>query len=83
MNEWAHLVDMYASELKKYQVVCSFCGAHLDETVINIACSKNPLVTNVKTYEPPTSFFTEEHPPRTTYATGRHFFARPSQETLK
>lgn len=26
MNEWARLVDRYAAELKKYELVCSFCG---------------------------------------------------------
>ena len=26
MNEWARLVDRYACELKKYELVCSFCG---------------------------------------------------------
>lgn len=26
MNEWARLVDRYAGELKKYELVCSFCG---------------------------------------------------------
>ena len=26
MNEWARLVDRYASELKKYELVCAFCG---------------------------------------------------------
>ena len=26
MNEWARLVDRYASELKKYELVCAYCG---------------------------------------------------------
>jgi len=26
MNEWARLVDKYASELKRYDLVCAFCG---------------------------------------------------------
>lgn len=26
MEEWAKLVDRYANELKKYDLVCAFCG---------------------------------------------------------
>lgn len=26
MNEWARLVDRYANELKKYELICAFCG---------------------------------------------------------
>ena len=31
MNEWARLVDRYASELKKYEMVCAFCGQSLTD----------------------------------------------------
>jgi len=41
MNEWARLVDRYASELKKYELVCSFCGQHLADTNINSECPEN------------------------------------------
>jgi hypothetical protein len=41
MNEWARLVDRYASELKKYELVCSFCGQHLSDTNINSECLEN------------------------------------------
>lgn len=41
MNEWARLVDRYASELKKYELVCSFCGQHLADTNINSDCPEN------------------------------------------
>ena len=41
MHEWAKLVDLYAAELKKYQVVCSFCGGHLDEKIVNTVCPFN------------------------------------------
>jgi len=29
MEEWAKLVDKYANELKKYDLVCAFCGQHI------------------------------------------------------
>lgn len=41
MNEWARLVDKYASELKKYELICSFCGQHLDDSNVNSECSEN------------------------------------------
>lgn len=41
MNEWARLVDRYAGELKKYELVCSFCGQHLSDANINTECPEN------------------------------------------
>ena len=41
MNEWARLVDRYATELKKYELVCSFCGQHLSDQNINTDCVQN------------------------------------------
>lgn len=41
MNEWARLVDRYASELKKYELVCAFCGLHLADTNVNTECQEN------------------------------------------
>jgi hypothetical protein len=41
MNEWARLVDRYASELKKYELVCSFCGQHLADANVNSECHEN------------------------------------------
>jgi hypothetical protein len=41
MNEWARLVDRYAAELKKYELVCSFCGQHLSDGNINTECIEN------------------------------------------
>jgi hypothetical protein len=41
MNEWARLVDRYASELKKYELVCAFCGLHLADTNVNSECHEN------------------------------------------
>ena len=45
MNEWARLVDRYASELKKYELVCSFCGQHLADSNVNSDCPEN-MVNN-------------------------------------
>lgn len=41
MNEWARLVDRYGSELKKFELVCSFCGQHMSEHVVNSDCLEN------------------------------------------
>lgn len=41
MNEWARLVDRYASELKKYELVCAFCGQHMSDQNVNLECQEN------------------------------------------
>jgi palmitoyltransferase len=41
MNEWARLVDRYAAELKKYELVCAFCGQHLADNNVNDECAEN------------------------------------------
>ena len=41
MNEWARLVDRYGSELKKFELVCSFCGQNLSEHNLNSDCQEN------------------------------------------
>lgn len=38
MNEWARLVDRYGNELKKFEMVCAFCGQHLSDHNINQDC---------------------------------------------
>lgn len=43
MNEWARLVDRYAGELKKYEMVCAFCGQHLADSNVNTDCLENIL----------------------------------------
>lgn len=43
MNEWARLVDRYAGELKKYELVCSFCGQHLSDAIVNLECPDNAV----------------------------------------
>lgn len=35
MEEWAKLVDKYANELKKYDMVCAFCGQHMSDLTVN------------------------------------------------
>ena len=41
MNEWARLVDRYASELKRYELVCAFWGQYLSEHTVNTDCADN------------------------------------------
>jgi palmitoyltransferase len=94
MNEWARLVDRFANELKKYELVCAFCGQHLSPDNINAECVQNtPVVpvTGSNTYgsrsapPPPAQdvldeklFFTDELPPAACLGQKKHFFAKPS-----
>jgi hypothetical protein len=48
MNEWARLVDRYAGELKKYELVCSFCGQHLADGNVNTECLDNQQAGAIK-----------------------------------
>lgn len=41
LQEWAKLTDKFTNELKKYQLVCYFCGATLDEKTVNKKCKDN------------------------------------------
>jgi len=41
MNEWVRLVDSCVSELKKYELVCAFCGRHLSDSNVNTDCNEN------------------------------------------
>lgn len=69
--EWVKLSDKYAHELKKYNLVCHFCGCYIEENTINELCTKNSE-ENVEKHE-----FTEKNPPSAIINTKRHFFAVP------
>ena len=83
MNQWVSLVDNFACELKKYQLICSFCGIHLDGNGVNTDCPKNPLVTDVADFIPPAHFYSSTIPTREFFANGRHFFVRPDDDNIE
>jgi len=92
MNEWARLVDRYASELKKYELVCSFCGQHLSDANVNGECPENtqrvPPVTSGRTHlsdisGPQMLYFTDEEPAHECIGNRRHHFGRPSLRGYK
>lgn len=80
LDNWVSLVDSFAVELKKYQLICSFCGVHLDDIAVNTDCPKNPSITDVRDFVPPTHFYASTIPTKEFYANGRHFFVRPDEE---
>ena len=57
MNEWARLVDLYSAELKKYEMVCAFCGVHVSESNINADCVENSKLNESRM---PTVFLTAQ-----------------------
>jgi len=94
MNEWARLVDRYASELKKYELVCAFCGQHLADSNVNAECSENMVSLGAQakggSKAPPLPsdrsqvvYYTDEDPPQEVFGNKRHFFARPSLKGYK
>jgi hypothetical protein len=41
IEKWAKLSDKYVTELRKYNLICKFCGCALDESTVNSSCEKN------------------------------------------
>ena len=74
IEEWSKLSDKYANELKKYNLVCAYCGCYLDNIKINDKCSCNSskIFTNKK--------YTTEVPHSSVNGTGRHWFSAPTEE---
>jgi len=69
MNEWARLVDRYAAELKKYELICGFCGQVLSDLNINSECADNCGAPRASASENASqaetanaAYFTEEEP---------------------
>ena len=83
MNEWAQLVDRYAGELKKFEMICSFCGQGLTETIINTECVENCKKKDRLDQDHMSVYFTDEQPDASIFGTRRHFFAKPSNKNFK
>jgi hypothetical protein len=98
MNEWARLVDRYASELKKYELVCAFCGQHMSDQNVNLECQENQTKSFINAggatgrsmhqmsandVSQQMLFFTDEEPPQDHMGSRRHFFGRPSLKGYK
>ena len=74
IEEWSKLSDKYANELKKYNLVCAYCGCYLDNIKINEKCSSN----SSKTFTD--KKYTIELPDVNVNGTGRHWFSAPTEE---
>ena len=74
IEEWSKLSDKYANELKKYNLVCAYCGCYLDNININEKCSSNSSKTFTNTK------YTIELPDVNVNGTGRHWFSEPTEE---
>jgi palmitoyltransferase len=75
-----NLLDDYANELKKFQLICTFCGVHLDHIAVNLECPRNALIDDVKDFVAPAHFYSSIVPPKEFFATGRHFFVKPEED---
>ncbi len=77
MEEWARLVDKYAAELKKFDLVCAFCGQHLSDHSVNSECVENNSLFDCYTY------FTDEEPPQHLIHKSKHWFGTPSMRQIQ
>ena len=75
IEEKAKLSDKYDKDLKKFMIVCSFCGKYIDKKTINSECQANEqFYLNF--------YFTKEAPPMNLINTKRHYFGEPVSNNL-
>ena len=75
IEEKAKLSDKYDKDLKKYMIVCSFCGKYIDKKTVNSECQANEqFYLNF--------YFTKEAPPMNLINTKRHYFGEPVSNNL-
>ena len=75
IEEKAKLSDKYDKDLKKYIVVCAFCGKYIDKKTVNSECQANEqFYLNF--------YFTKEAPPLSLINTKRHYFGEPVNNNL-
>jgi hypothetical protein len=76
MNEWAKLTDKFAYELMKYQLVCTYCGVHLDESTVNTRCDKNSEERKEEGEEVKNKYCIDEAPLEHR-GNSNHYFSKP------
>ena len=75
IEEKAKMSDKLDKYLKKFMVVCSFCGKYIDIKSINSECQANEqFYLNF--------YFTKEPPPNNLINSKRHFFGEPVSNDL-
>ena len=67
------LTDKFATELKKYHMVCFYCGVTMDNRNVNKKCKSNKEKRN-----PQFKGFTIDSPHSNYDANNYHFFGKPS-----
>ena len=72
------LSDKYASELKKYNLICYFCECYDDESTVNLLCPKNSSEYN-NTKEGKNKLNYKKVDPDFVN-TRRHYFVKPIDE---
>lgn len=72
--EWNKIVDKHMIELKNYQLICHFCGLHLDNSTVNTNCSKNSSDVQIK------DRLTSSNVPNELINSQRHFFGMPIKD---
>lgn len=76
IEEWVKLSDRYQLELKKYSIVCSFCGKFLDKAIVNGQCEVNEQFDL-------DFYFTKLDPPQKFINSKLHYFSEPYDDLEK
>ena len=61
-------------ELKNYQLICHFCGVHLDNSTVNTVCLKNSSENQNK------DKLTSLNVPNDILNSHRHYFGQPIKD---
>jgi hypothetical protein len=77
ISEWAKLSDKYAMELKKFHLLCHFCGCYMDENTVNSLCMNNSDGAEHG------QFTVVNKVPVEMLNTKRHFFNPPKEDKKK
>ena len=62
-------------ELKNYQLICHFCGVHLENSTVNSSCLKNVSDTQNKE-----RLTTSQTVPNDFINSNRHYFGQPVKD---
>lgn len=69
------MVDKHMMELKNYQLVCHFCGVHLENSTVNSTCLKNCSDNQSKE-----KLTNSQSIPNDLINSNRHYFAQPIKD---
>ncbi len=72
IRELSTEVEGLTDQLKKYKLICFYCGLRMNPDTVNLECELN----RSKDAKPERRFETEKSPPEKHIGSQRHFFSK-------